>query len=26
MEGMLGEFMSQGDSRRITAYLQTASR
>lgn len=26
MEGMLGEFMSQGDSRRITAYLQTASQ
>lgn len=26
MEGMLGEFMSQGDSRQITAYLQTASQ
>ena len=26
MEGMLGEFMSQSDSRQITAYLQTASR
>ncbi len=26
MEGMLGEFMSQDDSRQITAYLQTASR
>ncbi len=26
MEGMLGEFMSQDDSRRITAYLQTTSQ
>jgi cytochrome c2 len=26
MEPMLGEFMSQADSRQITAYLQTASR
>jgi cytochrome c2 len=26
IEGMLGEFMSQSDSRQITAYLQTASR
>ncbi len=26
MEGMLGEFMSQDDSRRITAYLQAVSQ
>lgn len=26
MEGMLGEFMSQDDSRQITAYFQTVSR